>query len=197
MSDGKSLPQRRSLRLADYDYTLSGAYFVTVCAASHVCLFGTVVAGEMRLNAYGQIAEREWRRTAEMRTAVTMDAWVVMPNHVHGIVVIEAADDSELVDESRMAGDRRSPLRSGRSTIPVARGPAKASLGALIAGYKAAVARSINELRGTNQPAIWQRSYYEHVIRNDEDLQRIREYIVNNPARWSDDRYYREPSNEA
>ncbi len=196
MSDGKSLPQRH-LRLAAYDYTQDGAYFVTLCAANHVCLFGSVIDGKVRLNAYGQIAEREWRRTAVMRTAVTMDAWVVMPNHVHGIVVIEAADDSELVDKSGFASDRRSPLRIEREGLSVARGPAQASLGALIVGYKAAVTRRINELRGTNQPAIWQRNYYEHVIRNDEDLVRIREYIVNNSARWSEDRYYREPSDDA
>jgi REP element-mobilizing transposase RayT len=70
------------------------------------------------------------------------------------------------------------------------RGPGKSALGAVIAGYKAAVTRDINGLSGVGQVAIWQRNYYEHVIRNDEDLRRIREYIVNDPARWSDDRYY-------
>jgi putative transposase len=170
-------PKRSSLRLANYDYAQNGAYFVTLCTAGRACLFGMVVDDAMQLNAYGVVAAREWSRTAEMRPTVILDAWVVMPNHVHGIVVIDWDDETTVgrgdIRQGGFAGDPRSPLRSGLEGGTMVRGPGKSALGAVIAGYKAAVTRGINGLSGVGQVAIWQRNYYEHVIRNDEDLRRI------------------------
>jgi REP element-mobilizing transposase RayT len=157
---------RRSIRLKGYDYTRAGAYFVTMVVKNRECLFGEVVAGEMRLNALGQIAAEEWERTPAIRAEIELDEWVVMPNHVHGIIVITA----------NIVG------ATGRSPLP---GPAKRSLGAFVAGYKSAVTKRINEHRATPGVPVWQRNYYEHIVRNDEALHRIRRYIAENPLRWA------------
>jgi REP element-mobilizing transposase RayT len=166
----------------------------------------------MVLNACGQVAEDEWLRSAELRPGVEVDAFVIMPNHLHGVIVlsdgmggpVQAGGDT--VDEAR-AGDRRSPLRSGQGSrllgafddlgdtasagdrrSPLRTGPGSRSLGALVAGYKAAVTRRVGALQGRTPGQVWHRSYYEHVVRNDEDLARLREYIANNPMRWALDR---------
>jgi len=157
---------RQSIRLKDYDYTQAGAYFVTICTHKRECVLGDVVNGEMQLNELGQVVEIEWLKTAEIRDNVELDAFVIMPNHIHGIIVII---------ESCVGATGRSPLRNG---------PAPKSIGAIVAGFKSAATKRINELRSTPRAPVWQRNYYEHVIRNEDDLNEIREYILNNPLRW-------------
>ena len=157
---------RQSIRLKDYDYTQSGAYFVTICTHKRECVLGDVVNGEMRLNELGQVVEMEWLKTAEIRDNVELDEFVVMPNHIHGIVVIT---------ESHVGATGWSPLPTG---------PAPKSLGAIIAGFKSVVTKCINEMRHTPGIPIWQRNYYEHIIRDEDDLHQIQLYIVNNPLRW-------------
>jgi REP element-mobilizing transposase RayT len=183
--------RRRSIRLAGYDYAQAGAYFVTICAHERVCLFGEVSGGEMRLNEIGQIAAEEWVRSAEIRREIELDEWVVMPNHLHGIVVI-VADPPTHGDSSSVGAHGhalavgatgRSPLRQDRP-----HGPPKRSLGSFIAGFKSAVTTRINTLQGTPGAPVWQRNYYEHVIRDEDDLARIREYIANNPLQWDIDK---------
>jgi putative transposase len=124
----------------------------------------------MRLNPWGQEAKAEWEKSAQIRIEIEMDAFVVMPNHVHGIIVIAGAP-------GRATG--RSPLQSG---------PTRRSLGAFVSGFKFAVTKRIRELRHTPGVSVWQRNYYEHIIRNEESLNRIRQYILENPARWELDR---------
>ncbi len=163
-------PRRRSLRLPRFNYIRQGAYFVTVCTNGRQLLFGEVIDGEVEveLNELGRIAAEEWLKSAQVRIEIELDAWVVMPNHVHGIVII--TDD-------HCRGDR-----------PVApSGPRSGSLGAMIAGFKSATTKRINTMRGTPGASVWQRNYYEHVIRNESALDRIRQYIAENPARWSED----------
>ena len=160
--------RRRSIRLRDYDYSRAGAYFITVCTVGRELLFGEVKDDEMALNELGWIVEEEWLQSARIRSEIELDAWVVMPNHIHGIVII--------ADESRR-GDR-----------PVARGgPRPKSLGAMMAGFKSAVTKRINAMRGTPGALVWQRNYYEHIIRNESTLYWIRQYIADNPAGWSED----------
>ncbi|GAA5002912.1 transposase [Pseudoluteimonas lycopersici] len=162
-------PQRKSIRLRGYDYTQAGAYFVTICAQGHACLFGNITNGEMRLNNIGNIVAEEWAKTREIRIGMELDAWVVMPNHFHGIIVIV---------DSRRRGDR-----------PVApTGPQPRSVGAVVAGFKSAATKRINALRGTPGTPVWQRNYHEHIIRNEGSLDRIRQYILDNPAQWATDR---------
>jgi REP element-mobilizing transposase RayT len=166
---------RRSIRLQGYDYTQSGAYFVTLCTHQRDCLFATIsVDGELILNDVGRIVEEEWCRSAEIRKEIELDTFAVMPNHLHGIVVISRAD---------VVG------ATGRSPLPPVRpGPASHSLGALIAGFKSATTKRINLLRKTPGQPVWQRNYYEHIVRNERDLNAIRIYIENNPMNWALDR---------
>ena len=160
---------RRSVRLKNYNYAESGAYFVTIVARNRQCIFGDVVDRKIELNKFGHILVEEWKRSKDLRQEIDLDAFVVMPNHIHGVVIMINHD---------VGATGRSPFPSG---------PAKRSLGAFVGGFKSPVTTRINQLRGTPGIPIWQRNYYEHVIRDEESLNRIRQYIVDNPARWSFD----------
>ncbi len=164
---------RRSIRLRDYDYRQAGAYFITICTHQKECLFGDVINDEMLLSEMGQIVSEEWVRTAIIRPEIELDAFVVMPNHVHGIVVFatNAGVDNEV------GAHARAPLR---------REPK--SLGALVAGFKSVVTKRINTLRSTPLIPVWQRNYYERIIRHERELNAAREYIQNNPLQWALDR---------
>jgi putative transposase len=169
MSYNSDKHQRRSIRLKDYDYSQAGAYFVTICTYNKKCIFGNVVNGEMQPNEWGRVVEEEWLKTADIRENVELDVFVVMPNHFHGILV--------LVDKCRGTVHRAPTLEQFSK-------PTSGSLPTIIRYFKSATTRRINDLRGTSHMALWQRNYYEHVIRNENDLGEIREYIVNNPLRW-------------
>lgn len=160
--------RRQSLRLRNYDYSCLGAYFITACTFRRELLFGEVIDAETQLNDLGRIAAEEWLKSAEVRTEVQLDAWIVMPNHIHGIVILA---------EEREGSDRPAPSN----------GPHTGSLGALVAGLKSSVTKRINSTRGTPSALVWQRNYYDHVIRNESSLNRIRQYIADNPVRWPDD----------
>ncbi len=171
---------RRSIRLKGYNYTWTGAYFVTLCTRGRVCLFGEIVVDAMRLNAYGEIVQEEWFRSAEIRREIALfsDEFIVMPNHIHGIVrIVESPDTHVEATCPTVGATGRSPLR----------GPAKRSLASFVAGFKSAATKRINEHRGTPGATIWQRNYYEHIIRHGESLNRIRAYILNNPLQWHSD----------
>jgi REP-associated tyrosine transposase len=162
--------RRRLLRLKDYDYANPGAYFLTICTHDRSMLFGDINEGNIatepprqdRLSGMGDLCDDPSR--------ITLDAFVIMPNHVHGIMVIE---------ESDVGATGRSPSRSG---------PAPRSLGAFVGGFKSATTKQLNDLRRTPGQPVWQRNYYEHMIRDEGSLNRIREYIAGNPARWDVDR---------
>jgi putative transposase len=167
-----SLHRRRSIRLPDYDYTTPGAYFVTLCTQEKRCLFGDVVAGQMQLNKAGIIVMQCWREIPEHFPYVELDEFVVMPNHVHGILVFHEN------------------CRGIACYAPTAAGFGKmvsGSLPTVIRSFKSAVTRGINKMRRTPSLPVWQRSFYEHVIRKKEDLAVIREYIANNALRWEFD----------
>jgi putative transposase len=165
---------RRSIRLPGWDYTQAGAYFVTSCAFKAECLFGQVVNGEMVLNEYGRIVEEEWQRTGQLRPYVALDAYVIMPNHFHAILW--------LAEDSRGTA-RRAPTQR-QFGQPVAK-----SLPTIIDAFKSAVSRRVNRQRDTPGGQVWQRNYYEHIIRSEHALEAIRRYIGDNPARWELDRY--------
>ena len=155
---------RRSIRLQTFDYSQACLCFVTICTHDRLPLFGTVAEGEMVLNAAGEIAQREWQKTVEMRSNVVSDVFVVMPDHVHGIVNITQA-------------------QSGRVQH-------HATLGDIVRGYKSAVTRQIAALHFNPDGGVWQRNYYEHVIRHEKSYLQIAEYIQTNPLRWQDDIYH-------
>ncbi|MCM8750198.1 hypothetical protein NET02_13680 [Thermomicrobiaceae bacterium CFH 74404] len=175
---------RRSIRLKGHDYAQAGAYFITISTHDRACLFGQVVDDTMEMSDYGRIVEEEWLRSSEVRREILLHAgeFVVMPNHVHGIVWI--------VDTGR--GDRPvAPTEFITQTRPGtaarANGPAPRSLGAFVAGFKAATTKRINQRRNTPGVRVWQRNYYEHVICDEASLDRIRRYIAENPMRWACD----------
>lgn len=187
---------RRSIRLQGYDYSQAGLYFITICCEDRICRFGQVENGTMILNKYGQIAYNEWMKTPEIRPNVKLHEFVVMPNHIHGIIQLldigrgelHSPDDNELHspdDKLHSPDDNR-----GVCKTPL-RGPSQ-TIGAIVRGYKSSVTKQINLLRAFDTPIkLWQRNYHDHIIRNEQSYQRISEYIKNNPAKWDDDKFYR------
>jgi REP element-mobilizing transposase RayT len=172
---------RRSIRLKGYDYAQAGAYFVTLCTQERACLFGEVVDGEMRLDAGRQIVRQCWAEIPIHFPRVALDAFVVMPNHVHGIIIL--TDDMKVGARHAEVGARHAvPQQTERFGQPVA-----GSIPTVIRSLKSAVAYRLNALRGTPDTPVWQRNYYEHIIRNERALIAIRAYILKNPIQWAVD----------
>lgn len=165
-----SHPQRKSPRLQGYDYGQSGAYFVTLCTHLREHLFGAIKEGEMTLSEYGKIAGSLWQGIPDHYPDVELDAFVVMPNHVHGIVVIVPLNDS--------------PSRTGHA-LSLRKSP---SLSNIVGSYKSAVSREIRSY----QPdvTVWQSRFHDHIIRNESSLNHIRSYIIHNPQLWEKDTFY-------
>ncbi|MEK7396838.1 MAG: transposase [Candidatus Poribacteria bacterium] len=170
---------RRSIRLKDYDYSQSGAYFVTICTYKKQCLFGGIINGKAELTEIGMIAERCWRDISNHFQNVSLDYFVIMPNHIHGIINIVGAKHSHLASMNKVNAlpANALPLRL--------HGTNSDSLGAIIQNFKSITTRKINKMLKHQGVSIWQKNYYEHVIRNDDNLNEIREYIINNPLKWA------------
>ena len=175
--------RRRSIRLRDFDYSSAGAYFVTICTFERECLFGEIVDGVMRLSCFGEIVRDEWIRTQTLRSDVELDEFVIMPNHFHAILVINNVGATRWV---ALDGPWQSENRATQRVAPTT-GPVSGSVGAIIGQFKSAATKRINPLRNNPGGAVWQRNYYERVIRTDRELDNIRQYIADNPARWADD----------
>jgi len=171
MSYGPTRHHRRSIRLPAYDYAQAGAYFVTMVTHRRQCLFGEIADGRVTLNRYGQVVEDEWLRSTQIRPGIRLDIFIIMPNHIHGIVVMG--------DQTTVVG--------AHSCAPLPYRPPR-SLGSFIAGFKSAATKRINDIRGTPGLPVWQRNYYERVVRDDEELNDTRKYIVDNSLRWAEDR---------
>jgi len=235
---------RRSIRLRHYDYALPGAYFVTLCTFNKRCIFGHVVEDRMDENDCGKIAREQWLESAQIRQKFELDTFVVMPNHLHGILWIlgpkgehilmnsgytqpivggafvgpngvRPADAPEPMDadgvivgpsgarpwpnavrpynnhrtpvgaiRDRPLAERRSALQERRPIPPMR----PHSLASWAAGFKSAVTSRIRKLWNQPRAAVWQEDYFEHIIRDEDELFKIREYILSNPARWKLDR---------
>jgi len=176
-----SPPNRHSLRLREYDYGATGTYFVTVCTKDRLSLFGEIDDGKMVLNALGAIVAACWSDLLHHFPNIQLDCFIVMPNHVHGLIEITDERSENPVGAQHAAPVPSAPMHHlGRNVQP-------GSLGSIVRSFKAASTRRINLLSGAPGATIWQRNYYEHVVREESELQRVREYIVNNPARWAED----------
>lgn len=182
MQDHSSL-RRKSLRLKDFDYSQPGAYFVTIVAHQRECLFAKIPwqdVAEMdtftaiKLTAFGEAVLFTWGDLVNHVRGIELGPFVVMPNHVHGIIYIIETEDGV-----------------GAGSVP-APGLRKVTLPEIVRQVKTHSGRRINALRGTPGAPVWQRNYYEHVIRNQKELQRIADYIMDNPRRWMEDPEYRE-----
>jgi len=191
---------RQSIRLRDFDYARGGGYFVTLCAWQRECLFGDVLDGGMRLNEFGVVVGECWAAVPEHFPHVQLDAFLVMPNHVHGILIID--DRHPVVGATHGSPEpdgitEPNGLRFSENVHLVTRtrathasplhptGPKRGSLGAIVGQFKSAVTKRINTMRDNPGCPVWQRNYHEHVIRDERDLYAIRQYIADNPAKWA------------
>ncbi|GHT14728.1 hypothetical protein AGMMS4956_13090 [Bacteroidia bacterium] len=197
---------RHSVRLRGYDYSQEGWYFVTICVqkqranATRPYIFGEIIDGKMVLNNIGKIAHDEWMKTPIIRPEIEMGEFIVMPNHIHGIIaittrrgvsntpllhttanaadVLATSDNRDNTSIQHLSNEHQgvcdTPLRSPSNTI-----------GAIVRGYKSAVTKKMGY-------PIWQRNYYEHIIRDAQSYHKITEYIIGNPAKWIDDKFYKE-----
>ncbi len=205
---------RRSMRLSGHDYSSAGFYFITTCVHQRQCLFGDITAEQMQLNELGEIVDYEWRRSQQIRPEFQFHEWVVMPNHFHAIIEIPAAPVGTTRRSSSPAPNRPKKLPQQpnpetinlqnpsnqqslkQSIVPVTPSMRPKSISSLMAGFKSTTARQINQIRQTPGTPVWQRRFYDHIIRNETALQTIRQYIVSNPASWFRDRLYLQQARE-
>jgi len=192
MTYNPDIHHRRSIRLRDYDYSAVGAYFVTICAWNRECLFGDIMDGSTRLNDCGTAANRCWQGITTHLPHVELDVLVIMPNHFHAILHITesapvgAKQGVSASPDFDLSGKKGEAGVTFASPLPP-HGTCHGSLGAIIQNFKSVSTRKINKLRNNPGCPVWQRNYYERVIRNDDELTRAREYIMNNPLRWDND----------
>jgi len=182
---------RRSIRLKGYDYTTPGGYFITLVTQGRVCLFGDIVKDEMQYSEKGQIACECWRAIPDHFSTVELGVFMVMPNHVHGIIILHeelapAYENRSAISSPNVGATHWVAPTNGRKYVIPTNGPQRGSIGAIIGAYKMSVTRKIVQRYG-GVPNIWQRNYYEHIIRNDEEHQRIHLYIESNPVHWIND----------
>jgi putative transposase len=156
-------PICKSPRKADYDYRQPGGYFVTICTHMRLPILGQISQGSMLLNAAGEIAHSHWQQIPAHRSKIELDVFVVMPNHVHGLLWLD----------------------EGMET-------ASASLSSIIGAYKAGVTREIRRITQDETAIIWQKSFHDHIVRTQNSLDRIRAYVVENPQRWAEDTFFQE-----
>lgn len=161
MPYNKAIHNRQSIRLKGFDYSQDGRYFITICTHNHQALFGEIILGEMKTNQIGSIVKEHWFQLPNRFNSIQMDAFVVMPNHIHGIIsIMESLPDQ--------------------------------TIGKIIGAYKSLAANEFMKLckiKNLSLDKLWQRNYYEHIIRDEEDFSRIVEYIENNPLKWEEDQY--------
>lgn len=178
--------RRRSIRLKGYDYSLAGAYFTTIATYQKTCFFGEVVNGDVTLNQYGNIAYEQWIQLSKRFMRCNFSVFIVMPNHIHGIIhILNSAVGKGAGEAPRDAVGQIPPLRP--YAIPRI---TSGSLGAIMRAYKASVTYRINAIRGFTEPPVWQRNYFEHIIRNDKEYLDICNYIETNPLNWENDRLH-------
>jgi REP element-mobilizing transposase RayT len=195
MSTNSNLPNRQSIRLKNYNYSQKGSYFITLVTQDRIHLFGKIEDGKMILNTVGKILEEEWRNTIQLRPNIALGEFIIMPDHMHMIITITAQMERK-VDNEWIHSNPKSPSQT---------------IGAIIRGFKGASTKKINlflNSTGESQFApptesqfapttesqfaptefyknkIFQRNYYEHIIRNQKDYNRIEQYIIDNPMNW-------------
>jgi REP element-mobilizing transposase RayT len=161
-----AIHNRHSIRLSGYDYAQPGAYFLTINTHKKEHLFGRVVDGVVQLSPVGEITQEQWLKIPDHFSNVVLDAFVIMPNHLHGILVITEGEGG-----------------AGRA-LPERLGSQSGSIPAIVQNFKSITSRKINKQLETPGPTIWHRNYYEHVIRDEEDFDRIVVYIRENPRKW-------------
>ena len=195
MHNNPNKPKRRSIRILEYDYTQQGAYFISICTHLKKHIFGEITSGSMKLSPLGEIAHYQWLQLPQRFSNIELDAFIIMPNHIHGILIINKPQhpitrrySPDLSNEDTPQVSTLTPCPPVNSNPP--HGTIPGSIGAIIQNYKSLTSRKINMLLRSKNNPIWQRNFYEHIVRDETDYERIVEYIENNPISWSDDKYY-------
>jgi len=180
---------RRSIRLPEYDYAQAGAYYVTIVAWHREYLFGDVVNKKMVLNQYGRIVQLEWLELPKRLPYIELGAFIVMPNHFHGILIFHDVGATRQGLIKALANNVSLPKRTtdGVDGSPLPNGPQPKSLGAVMAQFKSRVTKRLWKFPSLKGTPVWQRNYYEHIIRNERDLQNKTNYIESNPMLWDED----------
>jgi putative transposase len=189
---------RRSIRLKGYDYKSVGSYFITICTFQRECLFGTISNGKMQLNQYGKIVHSHWQHLPKYHPRLELDEFVIMPNHIHGILfLIDNNDISRDHSNSVGAGLADNLVLENQNSFPksaptknFATEKSNQGLSEIIRGFKTFSARRVNQIRHTSGIPVWQRNYYDHIIRDETSLQKIRQYIQTNPNLWQVDQLH-------
>ena len=201
-----NIHHRRSIRLPGYDYSQTGSYFVTICANRRECVFGDVVDGQMRLNRYGEIVADTYQWLCQRYPYLYSDEWIVMPNHFHAIMVItdqpcldtdtpcrgvsrNAPTINERYNADAINEQRHAPTINKQHHADAINKQRK-PLGRLIGAFKTVSTKKINILRDAPGTPLWQRNYYEHIIRNPDAMNKIRNYIIDNPVSWEIDQLH-------
>lgn len=181
---------RRSIRLKGYDYSSEGAYYVTIVVQGRECLFGEITDGEMVLNAYGEIVQKWWNEIPIHFPNVDLGVFVIMPNHVHGIIFITTERRGEVIsprdnpNNNTQAANIDETNNLGGETPPLRR----PKLGQIVAYFKYQSTKEMNRIETDKAiTKFWQRNYYEHIIRDEKDLQNKTVYIEANPSLWDED----------
>jgi putative transposase len=178
---------RHSIRLTDYDYTNPGGYFITICVQDRRCVLGEINDSKVEPSHIGKIVEESWQYIPSHFHGIILDLNVIMPNHFHGIIIIE---DTRLDGRGEVPSpsNDETPSRENRGGMtPPLRKP---TLGQVVGYFKYLSTKKINELTNNAPGRLWQRNYYEHIIRNEQDLYNARKYILENPLKWEEDEFY-------
>ncbi len=208
MKYNPKIHHRRSIRLKGYDYSQAGLYFVTICCQDRECLFGKIVGAEnflpeMVLNDAGKIANECWLKIPEHFPNAVLHEYIIMPNHVHGIIELtetvganqhspetntpETNNNAVMANQYSPETNGAKPETNGAKNVSPLRSPSK-TIGSIVRGYKIGVTKWFRT--NADIKNVWQRNYYEHIIRDEQSYQRIAEYIVNNPEKWQADKFY-------
>ena len=201
MNYNPNIHHRKSIRLKGYDYSQPGLYFITVCCEDRECRFGKIENNKMVLNENGNIAYNEWIKLSERFPNCELDVFQIMPNHMHGIIslnnvgagftpaITPAINDNGqpqgLPPQNIMGNDKKAGASPAPATIT--------TVGKIVGAYKSLVANEclkIYKSKNEIMRKLWQRNYHEHIIRNEQSYQNISDYIINNPAKWNDDKNF-------
>ena len=197
----KTEHHRKNIRLKNYNYSQQGYYFVTICIKDHKCLLGKIIDNKMILNQFGIIVEKFWLEIPNRFENVKLLEYVIMPNHIHGIIHITKNFPVGAIHESPLQQIHELPLQLIHESSPqqiheltIQQQKIKQRrnmiLPKIIGRFKMQSAKHINLLRKTPGVPVWQRNYFEHIIRNEKSYFKIAEYILNNPLNWKKDKYY-------
>ncbi len=199
MAYNPKIHHRRSIRLKGYDYSQASAYFITICCQRITHRFGHIKNKEMILNEYGAIAYHEWLNLLNRYPNIALDVFQIMPNHMHGIIILKNTDDETTLTNLPLQTDSTTnvSVRAGLAPAPQQekrqpQGLPTTTVGDMVGAYKSLVTNAclaIYKTKNTTTGKLWQRNYYEHIIRNEQAYYNISEYIIHNPAKWTADKF--------